>query len=660
MAYTFLAEVLVILGLSAVTLFVCNRLRVPTIIGFLFAGVVAGPHGLSLVSAAREVEALAELGVIFLLFTIGIELDLETLARFRRPVLLGGAAQVATTVIAVGAALLAAGVAPPTAALGAMLASLSSTAIVLKITHGRAEIDALHGKFTVGVLIFQDLIIVPMLLAVPLLAGAAVVEPGVAVPVVVEMVAVLVLLAVAARWVLPEALHQIARTRDPELFQVSVVVLGCGIAYVTHRVGLSLAMGAFLAGLVLSASPYAHRALGNLLPLRDLFMSFFFVSVGMLFDLRVLVGSPVIVVGGAAALVAIKAVLATGAGVVSGLPLRSAVLAGMALAQIGEFSFILAGAGLTHRLLDPHQFQLFLGASALSMIATPFLIAAAPSVADRVLRLRRLQRWRVGRLAPEARPGLRDHLVIIGYGLVGRHLAEAAELCRIPFVVLEANPETVRSERASGRPIYCVDATQDAALEYARAGDARVAVVAISDATGTRRIVDRLHALAPNLHVIARTRYFAEVGSLVALGASEVIPEEYETSIEIFTRVLQKYLVPKEQVAEFAERIRSGGYAMLRQPAGASKTLADLDLFLSNMEVRVVAVEAQAGAIGRSLAELDFRRSYGIMVLAIRRAGETLQLPDGDERFARGDEVLLLGLPELLPFAVNIFHAPRA
>jgi CPA2 family monovalent cation:H+ antiporter-2 len=658
MEQSLLADIIIILGLSAFILFLCQRLRLPAIVGFLLAGVLAGPHGLSLVSAVQEVEAIAEIGIVLLLFTIGIEFSLETLARLRRAVLLGGTLQVGTTLIAVTAVLLGAGIAAPAAVLGGMLATLSSTAIVLKIMHERAEIDALHGRFTVGILIFQDLVVVPMLLAVPLLAGRAAFDISAVLPFLAKTFLVLGFILIAAKWILPQTLHQIARTRDPELFQAAVVVLGLGIAYLTYVAGLSLAMGAFLAGLILSESPYAQRALGSLLPLRDLFMSFFFVSVGMLFDLRILASSPAIVIGGAASLIVIKGALALVACIAAGLPLRSSILAGLALAQVGEFSFILARSALGHGLLNEAQFQLFLGASALSMIAAPFLIDAAPRVAEWAGRLPLPGRLRVGAFASEERPSMRDHLVIIGFGLIGRHVAQAAQACKIGYVVLEANPDTVHRERALGQPIFHCDATQEAALHHAGAGEARAAVVAVADITGTRRIVDRLRALSPTLHIIARTRYFVETEPLLGLGANEVICEEYETSIEIFTRVLQKYLVPKEQIGEFVERVRSSGYAMLRQPSRAPRLLADLDLFLSNMEVRIVSAEAGAGAIGRSLAQIDLRRAYGIMVLAIRRDGSTIQLPDGDERFRAGDEVVLLGFPELLPFAVTIFRAP--
>ena len=308
-----------------------------------------------------------------------------------------------------------------------MLTSLSSTAIVLKITQQRGELDTVHGRFTVGVLIFQDLVIVPMLLSVPLIAGHTPLDPLVLLPLVAQGAALLALILVVAKWVLPRFLRQVASTRDPELFQVSLVALGFGIAYLTYQAGLSLGMGAFLAGLTLSASPFAHRALGNLLPLRDLFMSFFFVSVGMLFDVRVLLVNPVIVFGGATLLILLKGLIVVLAGLASGIPLRAAVLAGIALAQVGEFSFLLAQLGLEHGLFGREQFQLFLGASALSMVATPFLMGAAPRLAELALRLPLPKRLRLGSLAVDVRPSLQNHLVIIGYGLIGRHLAEAAD-----------------------------------------------------------------------------------------------------------------------------------------------------------------------------------------------------------------------------------------
>ncbi|MCA9773284.1 MAG: cation:proton antiporter [Myxococcales bacterium] len=659
MEHPLFVDIVAILSVSALTLFVANRLGLPSIVAYLAAGVVAGPRGLAMVRADGEVLTLAEIGTILLLFTIGIEFSLSTLLRLRRQVLLGGNLQMFGTIAVVVAVVVQFGSSFRSALFLGVLLALSSTAIVLKILQKRAEIDAPQGRMALSILIFQDLAVVPILLGLPLLAGDATFDLARLGPYALKAGGAVVGILVAAKWVLPRLLHDLAASRDPEIFQIGVVVLGFGIAYVTQALGLSLAMGAFLAGLILSESPFAQRALGNLLPLRDLFMSFFFVSIGMLFDFARLWTEPALVLGGTAAVVVVKALLATGAGRAVGLPLGPAVMGGIALAQVGEFSFVVAGAGMERGLLAPEDFQRFLAVSVVSMIATPFLIQASPHIARWALRLPLPRAIRVGTLGEDRAESLRDHLVVIGYGLGGRHVVEAAEAARIPYAVLEANPDTVRAERAAGRPVYHGDASQEPALEHVHVASARVAVVAISDGAATRRVVERLRALNPNLYILARTRYFAEAESLRALGASEVIPEEYETSVEIFTRVLHRYLVPKEEVEAFVARVRAGGYAMLRGPS-AGRHAPHLDLLLSNHEIRVIAVEAGSGAEGKSLAELNLRKASGVTILSVRRGEGQTALPDGDYRFEVGDEAVLLGIPELVLLAEGIFRGPRA
>jgi CPA2 family monovalent cation:H+ antiporter-2 len=341
-----------------------------------------------------------------------------------------------------------------------------------------------------------------------------------------------------------------------------------------------------------------------------------------------------------------------------GLPLRSAVLTGLTLAQVGEFSFVLAHAGLEAGLFSPQYFQLFLGSSILSMIAAPFLIGLGPAFAEWSMRLPVPQALKVGRLADTPRQRLYDHLIIIGFGLSGRNIAHVADSCRIPYVVIDTNPETVRSERALGRMIYHGDATCSPVLEHADVEAARVAVVAISDMIGTGRVVEMIRALNPAIHIIVRARYLAHAEQLLACGANEVVPEEYETSVEIFTRVLHKYLVPKEEIDALINQIRASGYRMLRTESTTGASVADLDVILSGMEVRCIRVGNGSSAVGRSLSQINLRKDYGITILAIRRGGETIVLPDGDDCFQAGDDVVLLGLPELLVFADTIFHPP--
>jgi CPA2 family monovalent cation:H+ antiporter-2 len=326
-----------------------------------------------------------------------------------------------------------------------------------------------------------------------------------------------------------------------------------GIAWLTYLAGLSLALGAFLAGLIISESEYGHHALGNIVPFRDVFTSLFFVSIGMLLDLGFLIKHPDQVALITVAVIIAKTLIATIAVLFLGFPLRTAIIVGLTLCQVGEFSFILAKVGVDYGLLVGDTFQLFLAVAVITMGVTPFIMALAPRVANAALRLPLPAKLKTGfsskseSVSEHKTHELEDHLIIVGYGLSGKNVATAAKTAKIPYVIIEMNPETVRNEKKAGEPIIYGDATHEAVLEHVGIEGARVMVVAISDPTATRGITSVAVRLNPKIHIIARTRFFRETTALRELGANEVIAEEYETSVEIFARVLAKYLVPKEE-----------------------------------------------------------------------------------------------------------------
>ena len=655
MEYGLLLDIINILSVSAAALFLCNRAHIPAIVGFLLVGILVGPAGLHIVHAVHEVDLLAEIGVVLLMFTIGIEFSFESLLKIKKILLLGGIFQTATTFALVAGIMLFAGLNAPAAVFVGMVVTLSSTAIVMRSLQNRGEIDTPQGRTALGILIFQDLLAIAMMLAVPLLAGSADLKLDIMLAFLLKAAIFLGGVIVLARWVLPGVLHQIGRTRDPDLFLITVILLGFGIAYASYSIGLSLAFGAFLAGLILSSSQYGQRALGNIMPLRDMFMSFFFVSIGMMLAPTTIMAHPGLVFGGTVALIIVKSILVAGTALLLGLPLRSALICGLALAQVGEFSFVIATAGLKAGLFLERHFQLFLAASIFSMMATPLLIMIAPRFAEIFLKLPIPNRLKFGAYSDEPKPQLHDHLVIIGFGLNGRHMADAAAAAHIAHVIIDANPDTVRLERTAGRRIYYGDAACEPVLVHAGIPDARIAVVAISDPLGTNRVVEQIRLLNPAIHIIARVKYIGHAERLLSLGANEIIPEEYESSIELFTRVLHKYLVPKETIEDMVAHIRADGYQMLRSPNPVKTGLQDLASTLSGMEIRSMRVMPSSKAVERSLAELNLRKEYGITVLAIRGKGRKVSLPDGDERFQEDDTVVLLGLPELLLFADNIF-----
>ena len=652
-----LRDVLIIFTVSIGVVFLFQKLRLPSIAGFLVAGTLVGPYGLNLVSDREQVETLAEIGVILLLFTIGLEFSLTQMKASRRLLIIGGAIQLIGTLgLGIAGGLLV-GLSVHEAVFWGLLLSLSSTAIVLKALGERGEADTHHGRATIGILIFQDLAVVPMILITPALANkeSAGMLP-IATTLAVSVVAVIVII-IGARVLAPWILGHIVRARSRELFLLTIIVLGLGTAWLTSLVGLSLALGAFIAGLLISESEYSHQALAEVLPFRDSFNSLFFVSIGMLMDLRVLLDHPVLILTLVTAVLTGKFLAGAGAVLAAGASLRSSVLAGVALAQVGEFAFILAQEGQHVGLLSPDSYSVFLTVSIFSMIITPFLIQWSPKLARRTEALQRMNRWWPNRLSPHVESRhlkVRDHVIIVGYGLNGRNLSRVLHEVEIPYIALDIAADLVHSASKAGVSILYGDATNPTVLKQARIDQARVLVIAASDPFGARRIVQQARGLNPRLHIMVRTRYLKELQELHDLGANEVIPEEFETSIEIFTLVLKTYKVPHSVILQKAEHIRREGYALLRR--GELPELAHhlRGGTLADVEVETCRIEEDSPAIRKSLSEVGIHRKTGSTIVALTRNGVTESNPLNNTILDAGDVLVILGSREQIRKAIAL------
>ncbi|NPU84279.1 MAG: potassium transporter KefB [Syntrophaceae bacterium] len=659
MPHDLMSDILIIFGLSVGVLFLFAKIRVPALVGFIFTGMLAGPHGLGLIHQAENVEILAEVGIVALLFTIGLEFSFRHLVKIRRSVLFGGSLQVGLTTLAGAGIAALAGFPVGQSLFFGFLLSLSSTAIVLKALQDRAELDTPHGSAALGILIFQDLAIVPMILLVPLLAGMQRgAGPDLYMAVAKGTLAIAVI-AAGAKWIVPFWLHAVARSRSRELFLLAVILICLSVAWLTNLAGLSLALGAFLAGLMISESPYSHEAVGHVLPFRDVFTSFFFVSVGMLLDMAFFLAQPFLILGLTIAVLLLKEVLAAGTVAIEGRPLRVAIMAGLALSQIGEFSFVLSKVGMNYGLMSPRMYQIFLAVSVFTMALTPFVIAGSPRLARLILSWPLPARFKKGGSLYHSpkETFLGDHLIIIGFGLNGRNIARAAGQTGIPYVILETNPDTVREERRAGLPIHYGDATHEAVLDSVGVRSARTLVVAINDPTATRRIVELARRLNGRLHIIVRTRYLGEMAALHELGADEVIPEEFETSIEIFARVLRKYLIPKPEIDRYVSEIRTGGYDMLRALAPEAGVCTDLRICLPDAEVATFRIEEESVAASRTIGDMALRKKHGVTILAIRRGDEMLYNPDPAMQLSTGDILVSFGAPEQTAAVAGLFAA---
>ena len=655
----FLHDLLILFGLGVAVVLLFHRAKVPPIVGFLITGVLCGPYGFGLISDPHEVESIAEIGVVLLLFTVGIEFSLKQLARIRNFLLVGGGLQVLLTIGTIYVVSRIAGEGTKVALFIGMLVALSSTAIVLRLLADRGELDGPAGQAVLGILIFQDLCVVPMVLFTPFLTGVGA-GAGDAIAVVIKALLFVAGAVVAARWVVPRLLHYVVATRRREVFLLAIILLCLGTAWASARVGLSLALGAFIAGLVISESEYSHQALGEILPLREVFNSLFFISIGMLFDVRTVIGAPFTVFGAILVVIVVKTLITTGASIALGQSLRIAIVAGLALAQIGEFSFVLSKVGLSAGLLDVAHYQLFLAVAVGTMTITPVLLAVAPRIAASLegVAPARFASGRAAPLAVHAGEPLTDHVVVVGYGVNGRNLARVLGRCGIPFIVIELNPQVVRTERERGRSIIYGDATRPEVLEHAGIRTARVVVVAISDAAGTRGTVDVARRLNPHVHLIVRSRYVHEMDPLFTLGTDEVIPEEFETSIEIFSRVLHRYLVPRDEIERQIRDIRRSGYEMFRTISAAHGPALGLQRFLTGLAFEVYRVEEGSAVLGREIAESGVRDRSGASILAIHRADGTMVFNPAPETPIEAEDLcLLLGTHEQISAASGLFRA---
>ncbi len=652
-----LDELALIAAIAVVVTVVLARFKLPTVAGLLAAGAVVGPFGLHVVRSVHAIEVLAEVGVVLLLFTIGLEFSLARLKHIFRQVAIGGALQVGVTTLVTAGVAVAVGQTFGRAVFYGFVFALSSTAIVLRALTERRELDAPHGRFIVGTLIFQDLCVVPMVLVVPLLGAATgIMDATVDILRAITKAAVVVVMTVAvSRFVVPRVLARVDASRSREVFLLAILGLCIGTAWLTSLAGLSLALGAFLGGMVVADTEYGHRAMGDVLPLRDAFVSVFFVSLGMLFDVRIAFEQPLLVSALLAGFLLAKGLLATFAALAMRFPARVAWLAGVGLAQFGEFGFVLARLGQSSGLIDETAAKPVLAAGIVSMFLTPLLVRAAPHITAGERLLAPLERLIGVRSIDEADTGqqtLVNHVVIVGYGLAGRITAQALASCGIEYVALELNAETVRSAKSKGLPVYYGDATSEEALGHAHLGDARALVLLMNDPRAAERVVDTAKRVAPTIPVLMRTHYLLERERLLSIGARDVVAEEVEGAVEILARLLRWLEIPRNVIEDEIHEVRAATQAserattVPRSALGAQKALADL-------KIDSVLVRPDGAAAGKSPVALQLRTRTGALVVAVRRGASLLEKPDPNVAFEAGDIVYLVGSPAAVRTAAD-------
>ncbi len=624
-----LKEIVIVLGISIVIILAFQKLKVPSILGFLFAGIIVGPSAFNLLSSSHEVELLSEIGIIFLLFIIGIELSFSGLMKIRKTVFIGGGLQVGATILVTALVAMALGIEINTAVFIGFLISLSSTAIVLKMLQEKGEIKSPHGRIALGVLIFQDIIVVPMMLLTPILAGKSENVGETLLLLLLKLIGVGVVVFVLQKYIVPFIFKLVVKSKNRELFILTTIVFCFGVAWLTSSVGLSLALGAFFAGLIISESEYSHQATANVLPFREIFISFFFISVGSLLDINFFINNLVYVLLFVIAVLVIKMLIVGAVAFSLKSQPRTIFMSAFSIFQVGEFSLLLSTVGLQNDILPNEIYQYFLAVSIITMALTPFVLEKSHRMSDFLLRAaipkrvkKRMHKIKLDKSSHEDdhEKDWKDHVVIVGYGINGQNISRVTSQIDIPYVIVDMDYETIKKAKERNQPIVFGDAADPEILKHIHIQNARVVVIAISDPNATKKIISSVRLFSQTVYIIVRTRYVKEIDENMKIGADEVIPEEFETSIEIFTRVLRQYMVTQGDIETIVSNIRSADYEMLTSVKPTSTNVAFQQLNIPDKEVATLHVQHGNNNIaGATIGESGIGKNYNVTVLAIKR-----------------------------------------
>lgn len=657
----FLNEIVALFLVSVVIAFLCYKIKLVPISGFLLAGVLIGPNALGLVQDQSLVDMLAEIGIILLLFTIGIEFSLEKLSRIRSAIFIGGGLQVLLSIVSVVGILIVLNVNWKVGIYTGFLVALSSTAIILGLLSEQKKTDTPVGRLSLAVLIFQDFAIIAMVLLVPLLSG----ESGSPMDILIVLgKAVLLVIGIVllARKIVPWILDKVAQTRRQELFILTVMAICFGTAALTNLADVSLALGAFLAGLVVSESHYSDHALSEILPLKTIFNAVFFVSVGMLLDVWFVLQYPLLLLGIVTGVLLLKFLLSSVSLLVLGYPVRVAAAAGLVLAQIGEFSFVLErvgrDAGLTPGGFGEIGSQMFIAVSVILMLLTPLFLAVSPKIGELLSKtpLKKIGEKRKKSSEPKPDISLEDHVILVGYGPAGRNLVRTFVETSIPFVVIEMNPRSVNEMRKQDIKAIYGDATRTHILEHAQINKAKLCVIAINDPDANPRIIKLAKYLNPTLQVIVRTRYLAQAEAMETAGADTVVPEEMETTVRLFSSVLNAYMIPEEEIQQHIRELRAEDYQIMRGSIQEAHLMVLKGLDEEGLHTRAVLVREGSYAAGKTLAELMLRNKYEITVLTVQRGDKNIGNPAGPFQLEAGDRLVMVGLATRFADAAEVFR----
>ncbi len=648
-----LQDLLILLILALANALLFSKLRQSPLIGYLATGILAGPYGLHLISNPEEVELIAEIGVILLMFTIGLEFSFSKLLRLKGVMIKGGLTQVLLTMGLVFLGSTALGVAVPGALVLGMALALSSTAIILKLLMERGEVDSPHGRLALAILLFQDLCVILFLIGLPLLNGEGL---HLSLPAIGKGVGLMVGLLVFVYFLLDKLLRVMVATRAPELFRLTILGLALGTAWITAAAGLSLALGSFLAGLALSESEYSHQVVSDILPFRDTFLALFFISIGMLIDLEIIFQHWPLLLILFLGLCLLKTMTGTIAATWAGYPLRLSLMSGLILFQVGEFSFVLLKEALNLGLLESTTYQLTLALVALSMMATPALVPRISMLSATLCRMCGKPQAHDTSLNEERAGNLRDHVIIAGYGVSGRSVSRVLRATQIPYIHLETNGRTVRKARNQGEFILFGDATSGSVLSSIGIDRAKALVLAINDPAALRRIIQTARQLNPQLYILARSRFLADIEELRSTGADMVIPDEVEAGLQLAANLLHRFSIHEAAGRRRLTSLRQEHYRSLESATSDSSFLGGHLSILGDGDLEFQAVPDDSPCLFKTLIQLDLRRQTGAMVAGVVRQGTVMNGPLGDIPLQQGDTLMLLGDEQAIRSARELIH----
>ncbi|HET6560130.1 MAG TPA: cation:proton antiporter [Prolixibacteraceae bacterium] len=640
-----LIDIVIIFAFSTAVNYLFTKIKIPTIIGYLLTGIVAGPSLLGIIRSPHDIEFMAEIGIILLMFTIGLEFSLNHLIKIRKIVFFGGLLQLLVTA---GITMLAArmyDMSWQSALFIGFLTALSSTALVLKILQERGELTSNYGRTVVGILVFQDIILIPLILLTPMLGGQTT-HVGLELFILaVKSFGIIAMVLIGNRWLMPKVLHMIALTKNKELFLMSILLTCLAVALLTFELGMSLAFGAFLGGLMISRSEYSQDAFSHLLPFKDTFTSFFFVSIGMLLDMNFVMEYFPIILLTVLLVIAIKTFVAAGTAFMLGHTFRGTIVVGLALAQIGEFSFILAKTGQNYNILSDFYYQLFLAVTVLTMVASPFLIMISKPVANQLLRLP-IPELLIKGMFPLKEievPEMQNHIVLIGKDSRSLNLSRMARHMQLPYVSIVFDPAEVRRRQLKGESVIYGDAMNEPILNKAYAQSAEVVVISIGETITALGVIEKVRQMNRHAHIIVRSKYVSNIEDFYNMGANQVIPEEFETAIDLFEMVLKKLLLPKQDIDAAISRIRDDNYGIFREKDEiGAVTLTDL---IPDVEIMALRAGSYKLFPGNSLREINLRKMHGLTVVAVKRQGKIVENPRASFVFEDDDIVYILGKP---------------